>query len=60
MIDFAYSGDILNEGFIAQHIKVFSFKDNNYYLMGLLHDANEVRYVGRSVYNICWLCREKQ
>ncbi|MDQ0110044.1 hypothetical protein J2T02_005192 [Chitinophaga terrae (ex Kim and Jung 2007)] len=44
MINFTYTGDVLNEGLVAQDVKKFTYSGNNYYLMVLHINGNELRY----------------
>lgn len=44
MVNFTYTGDVLNEGWIAQDVKMFTYNGSNYYLMCLQNNTSSLRY----------------
>lgn len=43
-VNFNYTGDVLAEDVIAQDVKAFSYNNTTYYLMGMHHNGQELRY----------------
>jgi len=44
MVNFTYTGDALNENWIAQDVKIFTYNSSNYYLMCLHDNTSSLRY----------------
>jgi hypothetical protein len=43
-INFNYAGDALAENLVAQDVKAFTYNNATYYLMGMHHNRQELRY----------------
>jgi hypothetical protein len=43
-INFNYTGDALAENLVAQDVKAFTYNNATYYLMGMHHNRQELRY----------------
>jgi hypothetical protein len=44
MVNFTYTGNVLNEGWIAQDVKLLNYNSTNYYLMCLQLNTSSLRY----------------
>lgn len=52
MVNFSYTGDVLNEGLVAQDVKKFTYNNGSYYLMAMHINSNQLRYsIGTSPVN---------
>ncbi len=52
MVNFSYTGDVLNEALMAQDVKKFTYNSSSYYLMTMHANSNQLRYsVGTSPVN---------
>lgn len=43
-VNFSYTGDVLAEDVVAQDVKAFTYNNSTYYLMGMHHNGQELRY----------------